>query len=96
MTRAGAEEALVRLNAAIATAAMVIDGEKETLDRFFTEQRSFDSVGPILDPTLWNNSERRATEALLTPIYRAAREFVRAYNAQAELARRALDEVKRR
>lgn len=93
MTREEAEEALCRLNAAIATAVLVINGEKEVLDRFFAEQRSFDTIAPILDPTLWNSSERRATEALLSPIYKAAKNLIVIYDAQTSRAAKALAEV---
>ena len=49
-----------------------------------------DSVGPILDPTLWNSSERRVTEALLTPVYRAASDLIETYDG----SKAALEKVK--
>lgn len=94
MTKEEAKQRLHALNAAIATAVAVIKMEKATLDAFFEEQRSMDSVGPILDPTLWNSSERRVTEALLTPVYRAASDLVETYDGTVERSKAALEKVK--
>lgn len=93
MTREEARAKLDELNVAIATAALLIEAEEDTLTRFFEEAESMASVGPILDPTLFNSSERRATEAILTPIYRTARDFLAAYRLQTKAARAALDKV---
>ncbi|QZN99758.1 hypothetical protein [Chenggangzhangella methanolivorans] len=71
----------------------MIREHRDTLDRFFAEQRSMDSVGAILDPTLFNSSERRATEQILTPIYRAAQTFLETYDRQSASARQALAKV---
>lgn len=81
-TRAEAAEALVGLNLTVAFAVQMLRGHVATIDQFFEEKRSMDSVGPILDPTLFNSSERRAAEALLAPVYRAARDLVATYDEQ--------------
>lgn len=90
----GKEEAKARLhalNAAILTAVELIRAEKETLDAFFEERQRMDSIGVMLDPTLWMNPERRATEAILTPVYRAAGDLVRVYDGTAERGRAVLE-----
>lgn len=94
MTREEARRKLDELNACIATSVQLIEANQETLDAFFAESASMASVGPILDPTLFNSSERRATEAILTPIYRVARDLVVAYHGQAEVAQAALAKVR--
>jgi len=94
MTKEEARRRLDQLNAAISTAVMLIRAERDTLDRFFVEQQSMDSIGPILDPTLFNSTERRTTEAILTPIYKAARHLADAYDLQLAASRSALAKVK--
>lgn len=93
MTKQEAKEALDRLNATIALAAGMIEGEQETLARFFAEQRDFDTIAPILDSTRWNSTERRVVEALLTPIYKAAQDFLTAYSTGKMRAEEALAKV---
>jgi hypothetical protein len=94
MTKEEAKRALDELNSAIGTAAVVIRMHKETLDRYFAEQSTFDTIAPIFDPTLWNSSERRATEAILTPIYRAALDFITAHDTATARAEDALAKVR--
>lgn len=94
MTRDEAKDRLNALNSSIATAVLLIRAEAETLERFFEEKRHMESVGPILDPTLFNSSERRATEALLSPVYEAALDLVRVYDAQILRAKAALEQVR--
>jgi hypothetical protein len=89
-SREEARDRLNELNAAIGLAAELIRANADVLDQFFAEKASMDSVGPILDPTLFNSSERRAIEAVLEPVYEAARDFVRAYDVQIAAARAAL------
>lgn len=84
---------LDELNSTLATCALLIKSHQEVLDQFFDEAEHMASVGPILDPTLFNSSERRATEALLTPIYKAARDFVLTYDEQIAKAKTALGKV---
>ena len=93
MTREEAKARLEALNQTIATAVTLIRSEVPTLDQFFAEAQHMDSVGHILDPTLFNDSERRATAALLTPVYTAARDLVRIYDHQVAEAKSALRKV---
>jgi hypothetical protein len=94
MTQDEAKQRIEALNRSIATAVLLIQGEAETLDQFFAEATTMASVGPILDPTLFNSSERQAAEALLTPVYEAARNLIRTYDAQVEKVSAALERVR--
>jgi hypothetical protein len=94
MTRDEAQEALHELNGAIGVAVSLIRSQKEILDRFFAESESMASIGPILDPTLFNSSERRAVEALVTPVYRAAQNLLSTYDEQQAKGLDALAKVK--
>lgn len=95
MNKLEAKAKLEELNAAISTAVLLIKSQGDTLTQFFHESRQMDSVGPILDPTLFNSSERRATEALLKPVYEAVQRFVDTYDRQIEAAQSALARVRR-
>ena len=92
-TRAEAVDALSGLNLTLSCAVQLLREHVATIDQFFEEKRSMENVGSILDPTLFNSSERRATEALLAPVYRAARDFVATYDAQVARALEALAKV---
>ncbi|MDK1386329.1 hypothetical protein QN224_13015 [Sinorhizobium sp. 8-89] len=87
--RAQLEEA----NAAITTAALLLGTSRETFEQFMRESERMDSVGAILDPTLFMSSERRATEALLKPLYRAALDFLNTHDRAIGEARAALNKV---
>lgn len=89
-----ARRQLEEATAAISTAAMVLAGVEETLARFMDEKRRMDSIGPILHPTLFNSEERRATEAMLAPLFKAGLDFVQLYKAQLAHAAGALAKVK--
>lgn len=90
MTREEARAELEALNSSIATAVLLIRCKTEILDRFFVEWERMDSVGHILDPTLFRDPERRETVELLTPVYRAARDLVTVYDRQETALREAL------
>lgn len=93
LTREAARERLDNLNAAIGIAVELIKGQQETLEMFLAEAQKMDSVGSILDPTLFKSEERRASEAILLPIYRSARDLVTTYDIQTSAARAALEKV---
>lgn len=88
-----AREQLVAANAAITTAVMLLSAERGTFEQFMREARDMDNFGHITDPTLFISSERRATEAILKPLYQAALDFIAAYDRQIAAARGALDKV---
>lgn len=71
-----ARAALADLNATIAFAAQMLEQQRDMLSRFFYEQERMDSIGAILDPTLFMSVERRKAEDVLSPVYRAALKFI--------------------
>lgn len=75
-----AKRRLHALNATILMAVEFIRAEKATLDAYFAELAHVDSVMPMIDPTLWMSKERQQTEAVLTPVYRAALDLVETYD----------------
>lgn len=93
MTRDEARAALQETAAAIGTAATLIRAQQAVLARYMSEAAHFDSVGPILDPTLFNSSERRAVDAIMRPIFSAGLEFLRAYDASVDASKAALAKV---
>ncbi|MGE0408720.1 MAG: hypothetical protein AB7P23_05585 [Amphiplicatus sp.] len=94
MNRSEAVERLHALNNAISLAQSLIRNEKETLDQFFTEKERMESVGALSNPTLFKDPERQAVEAMLTPVYEAARVFLRDYDRAMDRAKSALEKVK--
>lgn len=64
-------------------------------EQFRQETERMESAGPIIDPTLFKSSERRATEAFLKPIFEAAEQFIRTVDVQKARAQVALDQVKK-
>lgn len=87
------KERLAAANAAISAAGMLIAAELATVEAFLAECERMESIGPILVPSLFMSAERRATEALLQPLYLAARDFHRVYAAQLQAAAAALEAV---
>ncbi len=78
---------------AISTAVTLLKSELPTMQAFLEETRKMESFGPIVDPTLYKNSERRAVSALMEPLFKAAVTFVDAYDAQVAKAKDALAKV---
>lgn len=78
----------------LATCHHLLEGIRPTLEAFMEESRRMDNIGHILDPTLFNSPERRATEALLKPVFKAGLDFLRTYDVQAAVGRDALEKVK--
>lgn len=60
----------------IATAALLISAYRDLFDRYEKEAQHMDSVGPILNPTLFMNPERQRVDAALRPVFRGARIFL--------------------
>ena len=80
----------------VSAAVSLIRQELPTIEAFLKECRDMDSVGAIFDPTLFNNSERRAVSALLEPLFKSAKQLVATYDDQAARGRAALSAVKKR
>jgi hypothetical protein len=93
-SRKEAKERLARATHAIHAAVMLVKMERPTIEALLEECRVMDSAGPILNPTLFNNSERRAVSSFLEPIFRDALGFLSKYEAQAAVALAALGKVK--
>ncbi len=78
---------------AIATASLLLRSELSTMEAFLEECRKMESFGPIVDPTLYRDPERRAVSALMEPLFKAAVTFVNAYDEQLAKAKDALQKV---
>ena len=77
-----AREKLEEANAAISMAAMMLASVAPTLEQFMSDSRDRDNVGTFLKPSLFMDPERRATEALMMPLYEAALSFTQTYKTQ--------------
>ncbi|MDI9847328.1 hypothetical protein QM467_04545 [Rhodoblastus sp. 17X3] len=95
LTREAAREQMLELGAALSTAYLLLKPFEPLVLQFQRESRDIESVGRILNPTLFISSERRATEAILKPIYDEALRFIRIYEAQRARGAAALDEIGR-
>lgn len=93
--RENAKERLLELGAAITAAANLLRPYAPLIEQFQREAQLMDSVGPILNPTLWKNPERQAVSGLMTPFYAAAMDFIRAYDKQIAVAADALAKVQK-
>jgi hypothetical protein len=89
----GPAEKLQGAAQAISTAIMVLKIEEPLFKAFLKECHDMDHFGPILDPTLYNNSERRAVSAVLEPLFQSAVDFIAAYDAHVARAKIALAKV---
>jgi hypothetical protein len=92
-TKAEGRRRIEAASAAIQTAAHCIRSERETIRAFLKESRDMDNFGHVVDPTLWNNPERRAVDAVLRPIFEEAERFLNAFDVQMEKATAALRHV---
>lgn len=88
-----ARSELESANAAITTAAMVLAAHRDLFERFLKEVCDMDNFGHIVNPTLYRDSERLAMSALLTPLYRAALDFLAVHDRQIAAAKVALEKV---
>lgn len=62
----------------IGLCASLLNEHDDLFKRFIDESDHMDSVGPILDPTLWMNPERQKTDAALRPLIQATRVWLAA------------------
>ncbi len=79
---------------AVSTAVMVLRMEEKTIKDFLKECRDMENFGHVLDPTLYNKSERRAVSALMEPLFKCALDFIEAYDIHIVRAQTALDKAK--
>ena len=89
-----ARQELLALAVAIQTAVTVLRPHMDLIARFEQERRDMDNFGHIVDPTLFNNEERRAHDAIMAPIHRQAATLVETFDAQMAAAIDALGKVK--
>lgn len=78
---------------AVSTAVTILKMEMPTIEAFLKESRDMDNFGHVVDPTLWMNSERRAANAIVQPLFKEAAAFVAAYDAQVARSSAALKKV---
>lgn len=95
MTKEEAKAALDDALRSTGAAREMIRSVEPTLARFMVEARRMESIGPILDPSLFNSSERRATEAMVKPFFEMALSFVERHDRQMETVKAALEKVQR-
>jgi hypothetical protein len=88
-----AKARLLAASQAVSTAVMVLQMEKPTMEAFLKEARDMDNFGYIVNPTLANDSERRAVSAMLEPLFKAALDFLTAYDTQLARSKDALAKV---
>lgn len=94
MTKDEAKEALDGALMSIGAARELIRSVEPTLTRFMVEAQRMESVDPILNPTLFNSSERRATEAMVKPFFEMAMVFVQRHDQQMAIVKAALEKVR--
>jgi hypothetical protein len=95
MSKESARQELLELGQAINTAVVLLRPHMDLIARYEKERRDMDNFGSIVNPTLFNNSERRAVDAIMAPLYAKARELVETYEIQMATAATALAKVKR-
>lgn len=88
-----AQERLAHAAQAIAMAEMMLRTQRPTMEAFLKECADMESFGPILDPTLYRDSTRRAASALVKPLFEAAIDFLRVYDLHVAKAKTALVKV---
>lgn len=71
--------------AKIACAAELLRDHDDLFARYLREAQHMDSVGPLLNPTLWMNPERQRVDAALRPLMQATRTWLAAVDQAREL-----------
>jgi hypothetical protein len=79
---------------AISMAGHILRPHLPLIERYRKERDLVDSVGPIINPSLYKSSERQATDAIMAPIFQAAAAFVAILDDQTRRAREALEKVR--
>lgn len=94
MTREEAKAALTEAAAAINLCATILRPHVEFFSRYENERRHMENFGHIVDPTLFRDSERRAADAIMAPLFRGAQEFLHTIDLQVAAAKGALEKVR--
>ena len=82
MTQEEAKAALHAAMNAVRDAAELLRPHAGLFAAYQRERESMDSMGPIIDPTLWKSTERRETDAIVGPIFDGAQNFLRIVESQ--------------
>lgn len=93
MTRDEARLALQEVIAAVSLAVNVIRPHADFIRLYQAEARDMESVGPLLAPSLYMSSERRAADAVIGPLLGQALSLVKTYDQQVSAANVALKKV---
>lgn len=94
MTIEQARNAMLEANASIRTAIALLRPHLPLFEAFAAEQRNIESIGPIINPTLYRSSERRAVADAVGPIYEQACRLVETFDTKTgDLANRAVETV---
>lgn len=89
-----AKQKLIAASQSVNTAVIILRRELPIMEAFLKEARDMESIGSIINPTLYRDSERRATSALIEPLFASAVALVRVFDAHLEQATAALAAVK--
>jgi hypothetical protein len=84
---------LIAASQSVNTAVLILRREMPTMLAFVDECRLMESAGAVLDPTLYRDSERQASEALVLPLFRQAIALVQSYDSHLARAQAALAKV---
>lgn len=82
MTQEEARAALHAATNAIREAAELLRPHSGLFAAYQRERESMDSIGPIIDQTLWKSPVRRETDAIVGPLFDGAQSFLRIVESQ--------------
>lgn len=84
---------LMEAAAAINVAVQILRPHVALFADYEREERVMESIGPILDPTLYRKGERRAVASLMGPLFKHADRFVALFDEQAANGKAALEKI---
>lgn len=88
-----AKERLAKAAHAVHTAVTLLKMEMPTIEAFLKESRDMENFGHVIDPTLFRDPARRAANAIVEPMFKAAVAFVAAHDEQLARSKAALAKV---
>lgn len=86
-------EQLTTATAVVSGVASLLRQERPTIEMFLKECRDMESFGPVVAPSLFHRSERRAVEAAIRPIFEAAITFLNTHDEHVKRVKSALQQV---
>ncbi len=90
-----AKERIASAAHAVSTAVLLLKMEMPTIEAFLKESRDMDNFGHITSPTLFRDPTRRAVNAIVEPLFKAAVAFVAVYEEQIAASKAALEKISR-